>query len=230
VRVRQHSTKNRTRRPDAINIETALNTKGEFAPMASAIKSILFVPRAQRVQPQENSGFTPSNRLSFLRTIPPFESCRLRSVSTRITGAPLYAPSRTAVRRTLYGTDKPAAGEVGLRISVLSAGLLLGFSAAYVAQAPLTAGRITLLAVIGVVILLGQICHVSGYSAFGHETYTSDVREVLANLFNDTMTFETCTEWGEINELKYLFRGGQPWTLMQAHALISAAWDYWDFE
>jgi hypothetical protein len=67
-------------------------------------------------------------------------------------------------------------------------------------------------------------------STFGHETYTSDVREVLANLFNDTMKFETCTEWGEINELKYLFRGGQPWTLMQAHAFISAAWDYWDFE
>jgi hypothetical protein len=67
-------------------------------------------------------------------------------------------------------------------------------------------------------------------SAFGHETYTSDVREVLANLFNNTIKFETCSEWGEINELKYLFRTGQPWTLMQAHAFISAAWDYWGFE
>lgn len=67
-------------------------------------------------------------------------------------------------------------------------------------------------------------------SAFGHETYTTDVREVLANLFNDTIKFETCSEWGEINELKYLFRTGQPWTLTQAHAFISAAWDYWGFE
>jgi hypothetical protein len=67
-------------------------------------------------------------------------------------------------------------------------------------------------------------------SAFGHETYTSDVREVLANLFNNTIKFETCSEWGEINELKYLFRTGQPWTLMQAHAFVSAAWDYWGFE
>lgn len=63
-------------------------------------------------------------------------------------------------------------------------------------------------------------------SAFGHDTYTSDVREVLANLFNDTMKLETCNEWGEVNELKYLFRGSHPWTLEQAHAFISAVWDY----
>ena len=67
-------------------------------------------------------------------------------------------------------------------------------------------------------------------NAFGHDTYTSDVREVLANLFNDTIKLETCEEWGEINELKYLFKGGTPWTLAQAHAFIGAAWDYWGFE
>jgi hypothetical protein len=66
--------------------------------------------------------------------------------------------------------------------------------------------------------------------AFGHDTYTSDVREVLANLFNDTIKLETCEEWGEINELKYLFKGGHTWTLAQAHAFISAAWDYWGFQ
>jgi hypothetical protein len=67
-------------------------------------------------------------------------------------------------------------------------------------------------------------------SAFGHDTYTFDVREVLANLFNNTIKLETCEEWGEINELKYLFKGGQPWTLVQAHAFISAAWDYWGLQ
>jgi hypothetical protein len=67
-------------------------------------------------------------------------------------------------------------------------------------------------------------------SAFGHTTYTSDVREVLANLFNNTIKLETCEEWGEINELKYLFKGGNTWTLAQAHAFISAAWDYWGFK
>ena len=67
-------------------------------------------------------------------------------------------------------------------------------------------------------------------SAFGYETYTTDVREVLANLFNDTIKFETCSEWGEINELKYLFRAGQPWTLTQAHAFISALGTIWGFD
>ena len=65
---------------------------------------------------------------------------------------------------------------------------------------------------------------------FGHDTYTSDVRETLVNLFNDTIKFETCSEWGEINELKYLFRTEQPWTLSQAHAFLSAAWDYLGYE
>jgi hypothetical protein len=67
-------------------------------------------------------------------------------------------------------------------------------------------------------------------AAFGHDTYTEDVRETLANLFNDTTEFEKCKEWGEINELKYLFRTSQPWTLTQAHDFISAAWDYLGLE
>jgi len=66
--------------------------------------------------------------------------------------------------------------------------------------------------------------------AFGHDTYTSDVREVLANLFNDTLTLETCKEWGEVNEMKYLFQGTHTWTLEQAHAFLSAAWDYLEFK
>jgi hypothetical protein len=65
--------------------------------------------------------------------------------------------------------------------------------------------------------------------AFGHETYTSDVRDSLANLFNDTIKMETCEEWGEINELKYVFKG-MPTKLTEAHAFISAAWDYWSFQ
>jgi hypothetical protein len=65
--------------------------------------------------------------------------------------------------------------------------------------------------------------------AFGHETYTSDVRETLANLFNDTIKTETCEEWGEINELKYIFKGRRT-KLTEAHAFISAAWDYWGFQ
>ncbi len=65
---------------------------------------------------------------------------------------------------------------------------------------------------------------------FGHAQYTQDIRFVLAHTFNETMTFEKCKEWGEVNELKYLFRSNQPWTWQQAHAFLSAAWDYVGFE
>src|SRR5712691_5358765 len=46
---------------------------------------------------------------------------------------------------------------------------------------------------------------------FGHDTLTADVRYALAHLWNETRTDESCSEWGEINELKYLLRTGQPW-------------------
>jgi len=62
---------------------------------------------------------------------------------------------------------------------------------------------------------------------FGHEKYYADIRDVLAYLFDNTLKFEDCKEWGEVNELKYLFRDNvQPWTLAETHAFISAAWDY----
>lgn len=65
---------------------------------------------------------------------------------------------------------------------------------------------------------------------FGHDTYAVDVRHVLAHTFNATINDEKCSEWGEVNELKYLFRIGQPWTRQQAHDFLSAAWDYIGFE
>src|SRR6266851_6702328 len=65
---------------------------------------------------------------------------------------------------------------------------------------------------------------------FGHDTYTADVRWALAHLFNNTIKVDGCKEWDEINELKYLFRPGQPWTMEQVHKFISAAWDYLGFE
>ena len=66
--------------------------------------------------------------------------------------------------------------------------------------------------------------------AFGHDSYTQDVRAVLAHTFNMTLKGDNCKEWGEVSELTYLFHPGQPWTLEQAHKLLSAAWDYIGFE
>jgi hypothetical protein len=65
---------------------------------------------------------------------------------------------------------------------------------------------------------------------FGHDAYTADVRYVLAHLFNNTRKDEDCSEWGEVRKLKYLFRPVQPWTRQQAHAFVSAAWNYIGFE
>lgn len=65
---------------------------------------------------------------------------------------------------------------------------------------------------------------------FMHSNYRQDVRYVLAHLFNNTMTDEPCREWREVNELKYLFRMGQPWTRTEAHDFLDAAWDYVGFE
>jgi len=65
---------------------------------------------------------------------------------------------------------------------------------------------------------------------FNNSTYIATLRSVLAFLFNNTMNDEQCSEWGEVSELKYLFRQSQPWTRQQAHNFISAAWDYVGFE
>jgi hypothetical protein len=64
---------------------------------------------------------------------------------------------------------------------------------------------------------------------FGHIEYTADVCYMLAHTFNETLSYEKCNEWGEVNELKYLFIG-QIWTWQEAHAFLSAAWDYIGFK
>lgn len=63
-------------------------------------------------------------------------------------------------------------------------------------------------------------------SAFEYTAYKPMMRAMLAELFNATRTDSTCSEWGEVSELKYLFRSPQPWAREQAHAFLSAAWDY----
>ncbi|SFC09191.1 nucleotidyltransferase domain-containing protein [Pseudoalteromonas denitrificans] len=63
-------------------------------------------------------------------------------------------------------------------------------------------------------------------SCFEDQTFKRIVRAVLAELFNNTLSDDKCSEWGEVNELKYLFRASQPWTRQSAHQFLSDAWDY----
>lgn len=65
---------------------------------------------------------------------------------------------------------------------------------------------------------------------FYDTTYKIQIKGILAYLFNNTMNDDKCTEWGEVSELKYLFRSSQPWTRQEAHDFISDAWNYIGYE
>lgn len=67
-------------------------------------------------------------------------------------------------------------------------------------------------------------------NAFSNASYTADLRAVLAHTFNGTIKDADCNEWGEVNELKYLFRVSQPWTRERAHKFLGAAWNYMGYK
>jgi|ERR1051325_4179430 hypothetical protein len=66
-------------------------------------------------------------------------------------------------------------------------------------------------------------------NCFGHDRYYDDLREVIRSVWLGTRTDDACREWGEVNELKYLFRPGQPWTRAAANTFLEAAWRYVGF-
>lgn len=65
---------------------------------------------------------------------------------------------------------------------------------------------------------------------FASTSYIDNVRYILAHTANETRNNETCSEWGEVNELKYLFRSSQPWTREQANKFLNSAWSHIGFE
>lgn len=65
---------------------------------------------------------------------------------------------------------------------------------------------------------------------FGTPSYRTDVRHVLAHIFNNTRPLGDCTKWTEVNGIKILFHPTQPWSKEDAHAFVDAAWNYFEFE
>ena len=65
---------------------------------------------------------------------------------------------------------------------------------------------------------------------FNNSFYVTDMRGVLAMIFNETLTAEQCKNWLEVSERKYLFHSSQPWNYTQAHDLAASAWDYMGFD
>lgn len=78
--------------------------------------------------------------------------------------------------------------------------------------------------------LLESLCWNVPMNTFILPTYTAVMRETLVYLFNNTIKFEDCMGWREINGIKDLFLGGQSWTCQQVNAFIWAAWNYIGFE
>lgn len=64
----------------------------------------------------------------------------------------------------------------------------------------------------------------------GNVAYADDVRNVISYVWTGTATDEACTDWLEVNDVKYLFRPQQPWTREQVRDFLLAAWQYVGFE
>ncbi len=62
--------------------------------------------------------------------------------------------------------------------------------------------------------------------AFQEPTWTSTLRSLLTDLDQALSSPEAAGAMVEVNDLKYLFRGGQPWTIDSARAFILEAWQY----
>ena len=62
-------------------------------------------------------------------------------------------------------------------------------------------------------------------------TYSAALRNILVHTYNATLDQQSCNDWGEVNELMYLFRDGlKPWTRQQANTFLGAAWRHIGFQ
>lgn len=57
---------------------------------------------------------------------------------------------------------------------------------------------------------------------FNHSSYVQNVGESLAYLATNTQSDDLCNEWGEVSELKYLFRFTQKWTRADTNLFLNS--------
>jgi hypothetical protein len=65
---------------------------------------------------------------------------------------------------------------------------------------------------------------------FMRDSLVDAVGAVIADIWNRTGNEFVYSSWFEINGIKFLFHGSQPWTREQANAFALAAWNYVGFE
>lgn len=63
-------------------------------------------------------------------------------------------------------------------------------------------------------------------ACFGHSTWDGDMQSVMLHLWSNTKDGNTCKDWREVDDIKYLFHVSQPWTQEQAHTFINDAWNH----
>jgi hypothetical protein len=61
---------------------------------------------------------------------------------------------------------------------------------------------------------------------FDQGSYFLMVETSLMFLIDQTSSYEKVKEWGEVNELKYLFRSSQPWKLEDVHTFLRLALEF----
>jgi hypothetical protein len=72
-------------------------------------------------------------------------------------------------------------------------------------------------------------CLVYNVPNLGDGTPREMVRNAISYCYHATKTDDTCKEFEEVNGLKWLLRGGQPWTREQANSFLLHAWQYGEF-
>lgn len=61
---------------------------------------------------------------------------------------------------------------------------------------------------------------------YGFDSLEEDLTNIFSYLKSQLVSTSLVTEWGEVNELKYLFRPQQKWTRASAEAFVKDASDY----
>lgn len=77
--------------------------------------------------------------------------------------------------------------------------------------------------------LIECLCWNVPNNKYSSSNYTNIVKSTLVYLHKNTKTFDTCQEWEEVSELKYLFRNSQLWTYQQVNTFVLDAWKYLEF-
>lgn len=63
-----------------------------------------------------------------------------------------------------------------------------------------------------------------------YDTWTERIREVIIYLYGKTKTESECSEWCEVSEMLYLFRGNRKWNVKMVNEFLVQMWNYLEFK